>query len=106
MSKTKRLVEEAKWFILHDKPEDFEELILQIMHETSNDNGFLPSDKHYSYYKKGCINWQYIYKEAYIYACKHQKTFYIEWLTELYKSFDTVSQIALRQLFAYGKYIP
>ena len=50
MSKTKRLVEEAKWFILHDKPEDFEELILQIIHETSNDNGFLPSDKHYSYF--------------------------------------------------------
>ena len=50
-------------------------------------------------------NWQYIYHRVYLHACLKKKHAIAEWLTSLFSTFDEVSQIALRQIFAYGRYL-
>lgn len=50
-------------------------------------------------------NWQYIYRQVYIHSCLKKKYDIADWLTEIFSSFDPVSQIALRQIFPYGRYL-
>ena len=50
-------------------------------------------------------NWQYIYQQVYLHACLKKKRDIAEWLTSIFPSFDPVSQIALRQVFPYGRYL-
>ena len=50
-------------------------------------------------------NWQYIYRQVYINSCLKKKYDIADWLTEIFSSFDPVSQIALRQIFPYGRYL-
>ena len=51
------------------------------------------------------INFSYIYKDVFFYACNKENKDVIHWLIQLYHSFDDVTKIALRQMFTYGKYI-
>ena len=50
-------------------------------------------------------NWQYIYQQVYLHACLKKKRDIADWLTSIFPSFDPVSQIALRQVFPYGRYL-
>ena len=51
------------------------------------------------------IPWDFIYKAVYLHACLKKQHKIVEWLLELYKSFDEITAIALRQLFPYGRYL-
>ena len=51
------------------------------------------------------INISFIFKEVFFYACKKNNKDIIDWLMSVYNNFDTVTKIALRQMFFYGKYI-
>jgi hypothetical protein len=50
-------------------------------------------------------NWQYIYSQIYLHACLKKKQEIADWLVEIFLIFDPVSQIALRQIFPYGRYL-
>jgi len=50
-------------------------------------------------------NWQFIYQQVYLHACLKKKKDIADWLTSIFPSFDPVSQIALRQVFPYGRYL-
>jgi len=50
-------------------------------------------------------NWQYIYQQVYLHACLKKKRDIADWLTSIFLNFDLVSQIALRQVFPYGRYL-
>ena len=50
-------------------------------------------------------NWEYIFQQVYLHACLKKRKDVAEWLTSLYNEFDPIDQIALRQTFAYGKYL-
>jgi hypothetical protein len=50
-------------------------------------------------------NWQYIYRQIYIHSCLKKKRDIADWLTNIFQVFDPVSQIALRQIFPYGRYL-
>jgi hypothetical protein len=50
-------------------------------------------------------NWQYIYQQVYLHACLKKKRDIADWLTSIFSNFDPVSQIALRQVFPYGRYL-
>jgi hypothetical protein len=50
-------------------------------------------------------NWQFIYHHIYLHACLKKQKGIAEWLTDLFVTFDPVTQIALRQLFPYGRYL-
>jgi hypothetical protein len=51
------------------------------------------------------VPWDYIYKAIYLHACLKKQHVIVDWLLELYKSFDEITTIALRQLFPYGRYL-
>jgi len=50
-------------------------------------------------------NWQYIYQQVYLHACLKKKLDIVNWLSTLFGTFDTVAQIALRQMFPYGRHL-
>lgn len=51
------------------------------------------------------LNWEYIYHRIYLHACLKKKRHIVNWLTSIFTSFDVVSQIGLRQIFPYGRYL-
>lgn len=51
-------------------------------------------------------NWQYIFQKIYLHACLKKRSIIVSWLeNDIFKLFDSVSQIALRQSFKYGHYL-
>jgi hypothetical protein len=49
--------------------------------------------------------WDYIYQKCYLHAClKHQHVI-ADWFRQMFNQLDTISQIALKQIFAYGNYL-
>ena len=51
------------------------------------------------------ISWQYIYQKVYLHACLKKKVDIVEWLISIFPTFDSVSQIAMRQMFPYGRHL-
>lgn len=49
--------------------------------------------------------WEYIYQKVYLHACLKKKVKIVEWLKGLFPLFDPIQQIAIRQMFFYGKYL-
>jgi hypothetical protein len=49
--------------------------------------------------------WEYVYQKLYLHACLKKKRGIVEWLKSLFPQFDPIQQIALRQMFSYGKYL-
>jgi hypothetical protein len=50
-------------------------------------------------------NLQYLYQKVYLHACLKKKVEIVDWLTSLFSTFDQVSQIAMRQMFPYGRHL-
>lgn len=50
-------------------------------------------------------NWQYVYQKVYLHACLKKKKEIADWLTSIFSSFDQISQIAMRQMFPYGRHL-
>lgn len=49
---------------------------------------------------------EYLYQQVYLHACLKKKNHIAEWLKNLFPIlFDDIQQIALRQMFSYGKYL-
>ena len=53
--------------------------------------------------KEEKIDWQRIFLKVYLHACLKKQKEIVDWLTEVYENFDSISKIALRQIFPYGK---
>ena len=51
------------------------------------------------------INRAFLYKDLFLYACKYGTKDILIWFIELYYEFNVIEQIALRQIFFYGKYV-
>ena len=59
----------------------------------------------YSEHSHETYPWEYIYQKLYLHACLKKKTRIVEWMKGLFPQFDPIQQIALRQMFSYGKYL-
>jgi hypothetical protein len=51
------------------------------------------------------IDWPTVYKECYLHACLKKQRHIAAWFEEVFKEFDELTQIALRQIFPYGRYL-
>ena len=49
--------------------------------------------------------WEYVYQKLYLHACLKKKHDIVEWMKTLFPTFDPIQQIAIRQMFSYGKYL-
>jgi hypothetical protein len=61
--------------------------------------------EYYTDYGDEAFPWEYIYQKLYLHACLKKKPRIVEWLDGLYAMFDPIQQIALRQMFSYGRYL-
>ena len=51
-------------------------------------------------------DWPYLFQKVYLHACLKKRADMAEWLhTCMYSKMDEIQQIALRQVFPYGKYL-
>ncbi|MEI7670017.1 MAG: hypothetical protein WCJ33_08035 [Pseudomonadota bacterium] len=54
----------------------------------------------------GCaIAWDYIFQKVYLHAALKKQKLICEWLDTVFTEFDTIQQIALRQMFSYARYL-
>jgi|LakMenEpi03Aug12_release.lakeMendotaPanAssembly.Ray.scaffolds.fasta_scaffold3872785_1 hypothetical protein len=51
------------------------------------------------------ISWDYIFQKIYLHAALKKQKHICEYLDTLFTEFPPVQQIALRQMFAYGRYL-
>jgi len=51
------------------------------------------------------LNWEYIFHRIYLHACLRKKQDIADWLTAMFLTLDPVSQLGLRQIFPYGRYL-
>lgn len=49
--------------------------------------------------------WEYTYQKIYLHACLKKRHKIAEWMKTLFPNFDPIQQIAIRQMFSYGKYL-
>ena len=59
----------------------------------------------YEEYKYEPYAWDYAFQKIYLHACLKKKKPITEWLQTLFPSFDPIQQMALRQMFSYGRYL-
>lgn len=51
------------------------------------------------------VDWQRIYLKVYLHSCLRKEEPIKIWLEQMFEMFDPISKIALRQTFAYGKWL-
>ena len=51
------------------------------------------------------VDWTTLFKDCYLHACLKKKPRVAAWFEEVFKEFDPIAQIALRQTFSYGRYL-
>jgi hypothetical protein len=51
------------------------------------------------------IAWDYIFQKIYIHAALKKQKLICDWLDIIYTEFDTIQQIALRQMFSYARHL-
>ena len=50
-------------------------------------------------------DWPYFFQKVYLHACLKKRQEIADWLYTLYERMDPIQQIALRQIFPYGRYL-
>lgn len=61
--------------------------------------------EYYSEHMDQEFAWEYVYQKLYLHACLKKKVAIVEWMQGLFSAMDPIQQIALRQMFSYGKYL-
>lgn len=52
------------------------------------------------------FDWPYLFQKVYLHACLKKRNDIAEWLhTSMYSKMDPIQQVALRQVFSYGKHL-
>jgi hypothetical protein len=49
------------------------------------------------------VPWDYIFQKVYLHACLKKQKAIVDWLLLIFKELPPIQQIALRQLFSYGR---
>lgn len=76
----------CKKYINEDNLEEFQEYSISLL----DDN----------------FDWPYLFQKVYLHACLKKRNSIAEWLQgSMYSKMDPIQQVALRQVFSYGKYL-
>jgi hypothetical protein len=51
------------------------------------------------------VAWDFVFQKIYLHAALKKQKNICEWLNTIFKELDPVSQIALRHVFSYSKYL-
>lgn len=53
----------------------------------------------------GYVAWDYVFQKCYLHAALKKKKDICDWLDTLFVTFNEMTQIALRQMFPYARYL-
>jgi hypothetical protein len=85
------IIAEAKQHINDGNLEELQQQVCQLM-----DNSDLPREP----------DWPFIFQKVYLHACLKGKRQIADWLQKaMYPIMDPIQQIALRQIFSYGRHL-
>ena len=51
------------------------------------------------------IAWDYIFQKVYLHAALKKQKAICEWMDTLFTTFNPITQIAMRQMFSYARYL-
>jgi hypothetical protein len=51
------------------------------------------------------IAWDYVFQKSYVHAALKKRKEICAWMDTLFPTFDPIIQIAMRQMFAYARYL-
>ena len=51
------------------------------------------------------VAWDHVYQKVYLHACLKKKHAFVEWIHALFEALEPIEKIALKQMFAYGRYL-
>ncbi len=51
------------------------------------------------------LPWDHLYQKVYLHACLKKRRAFVEWMDTLFETLEPIQKIALRQMFAYGRYL-
>lgn len=51
------------------------------------------------------VAWDYVFQKVYLHAALKKQRHLCAWLDEVFLEFDPIVQIAMRQMFAYARYL-
>lgn len=51
------------------------------------------------------VAWDFVFQKVYLHAALKKQRLICEWLDTVFKEFDPIQQIALRQMFAYARHL-
>jgi hypothetical protein len=51
------------------------------------------------------VAWDHVYQKVYLHACLKKRHAFVEWIHTLFETLEPIEKIALRQMFAYGRYL-
>jgi hypothetical protein len=51
------------------------------------------------------VPWDYVYQKVYLHACLKKRRDFVAWMDGLFEVMEPIQRIALRQMFAYGRYL-
>lgn len=49
------------------------------------------------------VAWDYVFQKVYLHAALKKQAHMCAWMDEIFKGFDPIVQIAMRQMFAYAR---
>jgi len=51
------------------------------------------------------LPWDHVYQKVYLHACLKKRGEFVAWMDNLFEALEPIQKIALRQMFAYGRYL-
>ncbi len=81
------------------------EYVIKCCKEHINNNNVTGLMEYYRSLNEETLDWQRIFLKVYLHACLKKRKEIVEWLLQLYETFDPISKIALRQTFPYGRHL-
>lgn len=55
--------------------------------------------------ENAALAWDYVYQKIYLHACLKKRRKFVDWMNGLFEGLDPIEKVALRQMFAYGRYL-
>lgn len=82
-----------------------QETIIQNCKYFINNSDLLGLQEYYETITEEKVNFDFIFQKVYLHACLKKKIEIVEWLQTIFKTLEPISQIAMRQIFSYGRHL-
>jgi hypothetical protein len=89
---------------------EYEDFVIKELKICINDSNLENTINTWNKYKNEInfgreLAWDYIFQKVYLHSSLKKHKHICEWLDTIFKQFDPIIQISLRQMFSYARYL-